>query len=71
MNNFLKLLGVLVVTVIVPLVILLGIWAGFIPQAVQVMIGVGAVIFAAAFIIGGNLILMWGDIKTGRYSTKK
>ncbi len=71
MGNFLKLLGVIVIAVVIPLVILLGIWLGYIPQIVQVMIGMGAVIFAAAFIIGGNLILMWGDIKTGRYSSKK
>lgn len=69
--NFIKLLGVVVVTVVVPLVILLGIWADILPQSLQVAIGLGAVAFAIAFIIGGNLMLMWGDIKTGRYSTKK
>jgi len=70
MMNFIKMLGVVVVTVVVPLVVLLGIWAEILPQSLQVAIGLGAVAISIAFIIFGNLLLMWSDIKTGRYSAK-
>ncbi len=68
MNNLMKMLGVIVVTVVVPLVILLGIWADILPQSLQVAIGVFGVVASIAIILGGNLYLMWSDIKTGRYS---
>ena len=68
MSNFMKLLGVIVVTVVIPLAILLGIWAGYLPQSLQVTIGMIGVVLAIAIILGGNLWLMWDDIKTGRYS---
>jgi len=68
MNNFVKMLLVIVVTVVIPLAVLLGIWAGFLPQSVQIAIGLAGVVLAATFIVGGNLYLMWSDIKTGRYS---
>jgi len=68
MDNLVKMLGVLVVTVVIPLAVLLGIWADLLPQSLQVAIGMFGVIFAAVFIIGGNLYLMYSDIKTKRYS---
>ena len=68
MNNFVKMLLVIVVTVVIPLVVLLGIWADIIPQTVQVAIGMAGVALTFAAIVGGNLYLMWSDIKTGRYS---
>ncbi|MDA3808113.1 MAG: hypothetical protein PF440_09445 [Thiomicrorhabdus sp.] len=68
MNNFVKMLLVIVVTVVVPLVVLLGIWADIIPQTVQVAIGLAGVALSIAVIVGGNLYLMWDDIKSGRYS---
>ncbi len=70
MNNFVKMLLVIVVTVVVPLAILLGIWAGYLPQSLQVGIGLAGVALAIAVIVGGNLYLMWDDIKSGRYSKK-
>lgn len=70
MNNFVKMLLVIVVTVVVPLAILLGIWAEILPQSLQVAISLAGVALAITFIIGGNLMLMWSDIKTGRYSKK-
>ncbi|WP_019557403.1 hypothetical protein [Thiomicrorhabdus arctica] len=70
MNNFVKMLLVIVVTVVVPLAILLGIWAGLLPQSLQVGIGLAGVAMAIAVIVGGNLYLMWGDLKSGRYSRK-
>lgn len=68
MNNFVKMLLVIVVTVVVPLAILLGIWADILPQSLQVAIGLAGVAIAIAAIVGGNLYLMWSDIKSGRYS---
>ncbi|MDX1347945.1 MAG: hypothetical protein R3189_06830 [Thiomicrorhabdus chilensis] len=68
MSNLTKMLLTIVVSVVIPLVVLLGIWADILPQSVQVAVGVFGVIAAAAFILIGNLYLMWSDIKTGRYS---
>ncbi|WP_130536629.1 hypothetical protein [Thiomicrorhabdus indica] len=70
MSNLTKMLLTIVVSVVVPLAILLGIWADILPQELQVAIGLFGVIAAIAFIVGGNLMLMWGDIKSGRYSKK-
>ena len=67
MSNLMQMLGVIVIAVVIPLVILLGIWADILPQSLQVAIGIFGVIAAAAFIIVGNLYLMYSDIKTGRY----
>lgn len=70
MNNLTKMLLAIVVTVVVPLAVLLGIWSGVLPQSLQVAIGLAGVGIAIAFIVGGNLFLMYSDIKTGRYSKK-
>lgn len=70
MSNFIKFLLTVVVTVVVPLAILLGIWADILPQSLQVAIGIAGVVLAAVFIVGGNLYMMYTDIKTGRYSSK-
>ncbi len=68
MNNFVKMLLVIVVTVVVPLAVLLGIWTDILPQSLQVAIGLAGVVLTIVAIVGGNLYLMWSDIKTGRYS---
>ncbi|MDG6778642.1 hypothetical protein QCB44_07985 [Thiomicrorhabdus sp. zzn3] len=68
MNNLMKMLGVLVISVVIPLAVLLGIWADILPQSLQVAVGIIGVISAIGFIVIGNLYLMWSDIKTGRYS---
>lgn len=67
MKNLMSMLLVLVISVVIPLVILLGIWADILPQSLQVAIGMAGVFLAAAFIVFGNLYLMYGDIKSGRY----
>jgi hypothetical protein len=67
MRNELKFLLVLVVIVVVPLAILLGIYLEILPQSLQVAIGLFGVASAIAIIVGGNLYLMWDDIKSGRY----
>ena len=68
MSNMIQMLGVLVIAVVIPLAVLLGIWTDVLPQSLQVAIGTFGVIFAATFIVGGNLYLMYSDIKTKRYS---
>ncbi len=70
MNNLIKFKLVLLVTVVIPLVIVLGIWTDILPQSLQVAIGLIGVALAIAFIVGGNLYMMWSDIKTGRYRKK-
>lgn len=70
MSNLTKMLLTIVVTVVVPLLVLLGIWSGVLPESLQVAIGIAGVVLAITFIVGGNLLLMWGDIKSGRYSKK-
>ena len=68
MSNLISMVGVLLIAVVIPLLVLLGIWADILPQSLQVGIGMFGVIFAAVFIVGGNLYLMYSDIKTKRYS---
>ena len=70
MNNLMKMLGVIVITVVIPLAILLGIWADILPQSLQVGVGMFGVIATVAIIVGGNLYMMYSDIKSGRYSKK-
>ncbi|QKI90105.1 hypothetical protein [Thiomicrorhabdus xiamenensis] len=70
MSNLMKMLLVLAITVVIPLAVLLGIWADILPQSLQVAIGLAGVVLAIVYIVGGNLALMWSDIKTGRYSKK-
>jgi len=70
MNNVIKFLLVLVAIVVVPLVILLGLYLDILPQSLQVAIAMIGVISAIAFIVGGNLYLMWDDIKSGRYKSR-
>ena len=68
MKEFLQLLATIVLIVVVPLVILLAIWLGYLPQSVQIGISMIGVFSAIVIIVGGNLYMMWSDIKTKRYS---
>lgn len=67
MSNLTKMLLTIVVAVVIPLAVLLGIWADILPQSIQVAVGIFGVVAAIAFIVVGNLYMMWSDIKTGRY----
>ncbi len=68
--DFLKMVGVLAVTVIIPLVVLLAIWMDFLPQIVQIGIAQFAVYFAIVYIVGFTLQLIYSDIKYKRYAKK-
>ncbi|HBQ45287.1 MAG TPA: hypothetical protein DD716_06555 [Thiomicrospira sp.] len=71
MKNFLTFVGVIVLTVAIPLVILLAIWLGFLPQSVQIGITMVALALSVTFIVGGTLFLIYSDIKTQRYAKVK
>ena len=70
MSNFIKMMGALTITVIIPLAVLLGIWADILPQIIQVWIAQFGVAASMIYIIGGTLFLAYGDIKTKRYASK-
>jgi len=68
MNNFITLVLCVVAGVAVPIAVIVGIWADILPDGLAPIVSMAGVILAAAYIIGGNLLCMYGDIKTGRYS---
>ena len=63
-----KMIGVLAITVIIPLGVVLAIWADLLPKVTQVWIAQFGVVASTIYIVGGMLYLMYGDIKTKRYS---
>ncbi len=71
MHDLVKFLLGLVVTVVIPMAIILGIYFDFLPETLAVIIATGAVVLSAIYIVGGNLLMMYQDIKTGRYSKEK
>jgi len=62
--------GLVVVAVFVPIAVILGVWANFLPDVIAEYASIVGVALAIIYIVGGNLYLMYGDIKTGRYSNK-
>ncbi len=70
MSDLIKFLGVLVVTVIVPYLIIWGVYFDVLPESLEVIITQLAVISAIVIIVGGNLLMMYQDIKSGRYKNQ-
>ena len=68
MGNFLILTGLVVVAVFVPVAVVIGVWANVLPDVIAEYTSIVGVALAIIYIVGGNLYLMYGDIKTGRYS---
>jgi len=68
MGNFLILTGLVVVAVFVPIAVIIGVWADLLPDVIAEYTSIVGVALAIIYIVGGNLYLMYGDIKTGRYS---
>ncbi|MCF6299082.1 MAG: hypothetical protein L3J01_04305 [Thiomicrorhabdus sp.] len=68
MGNFLILTGLVVVAVFVPIAVILGVWANLLPSVIAEYASIVGVALAIIYIVGGNLVLMYQDIKTGRYS---
>ncbi len=70
MGNFLILTGLVVVAVFIPVAVIIGVWADVLPDSIAEVTSMVGVALAIIYIVGGNLYLMYGDIKTGRYSNK-
>jgi hypothetical protein len=68
MSNNLNFLISLVLTVVIPLGLILGTYFNILPSSVPVVVGTLGVIAAILYIVGGNLTMMYQDIKTKRYS---
>jgi len=68
MKEFINFLLVVLVTVIIPYLTIWFIYFGILPQSLEVIITQIAVAAAIVIIVGGNLYLMYSDIKTKRYS---
>ncbi len=70
MGNFLILTGLVVVAVFIPVAVIIGVWADVLPDSIAEITSIVGVALAIIYIVGGNLYLMYSDIKTGRYSNK-
>ena len=70
MGNFLILTGLVVVAVFIPVAVIIGVWADLLPSSIAEISSIVGVVLAIIYIVGGNLYLMYSDIKTGRYSNK-
>lgn len=68
MSDNLNFLISLVLTVVLPLGLILGTYFNFLPDAVPVIVGTLGVIAAILYIVVGNVLMMYQDIKTKRYS---
>ncbi|SFR63780.1 hypothetical protein [Thiomicrospira sp. ALE5] len=69
-KNLVNFLLGFVIMFVLPFAVFMGIYFNLLPQSLLVAIGIFGVIAAAAFIVGGNLFLMYSDIKTGRYKKR-
>ncbi len=67
MSDLMKFFGVVTIAVIIPYAIILGVYFDILPESLEVLFAQLAVISAAVIIVGGNLLMMYQDIKTGRY----
>jgi uncharacterized BrkB/YihY/UPF0761 family membrane protein len=69
-KNIINFLIGFVVMFVMPFAIFMGIYFNILPQSLLIGIGVFGVLAAAVFIVGGNLFMMYSDIKTGRYKKR-
>lgn len=67
MSDLMKFFGVLTIAVLIPYAIIWGVYFDILPESLEVLFSQLAVISAVVIIAGGNLLLMYQDIKTGRY----
>jgi heme/copper-type cytochrome/quinol oxidase subunit 4 len=68
MKDLINFLLVVLVTVIIPYLVIWGVYFDILPESLEVIISQIAVASAIVIIVGGNLFLMYSDIKTKRYS---
>jgi hypothetical protein len=67
MSDLMKFFGVVAIAVLIPYAIILGVYFDFLPESLEVLFSQLAVIAAVVIIVGGNLLMIYQDIKTGRY----
>lgn len=67
MSEFKKFVGVVTITVIIPYLMILGVYFDVLPESLEVIVAQLGVLSAIVVIVGGNLLLLYQDIKTGRY----
>ena len=70
MSDLMKFFGVVLVTVLIPYAIIWGVYFDILPESLEVLFSQLAVLSAVVIIIGGNLMLMYQDMKTGRYKNR-
>jgi len=68
MKEFINFLLVVVVSVIIPYLMIWGVYFDILPESLEVIVSQLAVAASIVVIVGGNLLLMYQDIKTKRYS---
>lgn len=68
MKEFINFLLVVLIAVIIPYLTIWGVYFDILPESLEVIISQIAVASAIVIIVGGNLFLMYSDIKTKRYS---
>lgn len=68
--ELLKFLGFLVAGVVVPLLLIFGVYFGFLPSVITSIVGTVGTALAISITVGFSVWLMWSDISTGRYSSK-
>ena len=67
MSDLMKFFGVVTIAVLIPYAIILGVYFDILPESLEVLFSQLAVLSAVVIIVGGNLLLMYQDVKTGRY----
>lgn len=70
MSDLMKFFGVVTIAVLIPYAIIWGVYFDILPESLEVLFSQLAVLSAVVIIIGGNLMLMYQDLKTGRYKNR-
>ena len=70
MSDLMKFFGVVTIAVLIPYAIIWGVYFDILPESLEVLFSMLAVIAAIVIIVSGNLVLMYQDIKTGRYKNQ-
>ena len=70
MSDLMKFFGVVTIAVLIPYAIIWGVYFDILPESLEVLFSQLAVLSAAVIIVGGNLMMMYQDLKTGRYKNR-
>lgn len=69
--NLLKFLGFVVLAIVLPFALIVGVYFDLLPSWITVAAGSVGTLAAIGIIVGLTFFMLWSDIKTGRYSSKK